>query len=77
MYIALNLCRVLYFLQEGIVSSKKEGGEWGLQTLPPTYHAVIENALKEYTGMDGKREYDQQLLASFADDMLGEIKRLM
>jgi streptomycin 3"-adenylyltransferase len=30
MYFTLNLCRILFFLKEGIVSSKKEGGEWGV-----------------------------------------------
>ncbi len=31
MYLTLNLARVLAFLQDGSVLSKKEGGEWGLR----------------------------------------------
>jgi hypothetical protein len=40
-YVVLNLCRVLYYLEEGKVSSKKEGGEWGLKILPQDYQTMI------------------------------------
>jgi streptomycin 3"-adenylyltransferase len=73
MYMTLNLCRVLFFLKEGNISSKKEGGEWGVQTLPRHYRAMIQQCLDEYTGSSGTKEFDNELLVEFADYMLAEI----
>lgn len=49
-YVILNLCRVLYYLEEGFVSSKREGGEWGARTLPMKYRALIFSCLDKYNG---------------------------
>ena len=32
-YITLNLCRVAAFLKDGLITSKKQGGEWGKENL--------------------------------------------
>jgi streptomycin 3"-adenylyltransferase len=37
MYLILNLARVLAFMKDGLVLSKREGGEWGLKNLPEKY----------------------------------------
>lgn len=52
-YYTLNLCRVLAYLKEGTVLSKKQGGEWGIRALPQ--HApLIRAALDAYlTGAQG------------------------
>jgi len=49
-YFILNHCRVLAYLEEGTVISKKEGGEWGLTHLPAMYHPIIGAALRDYRG---------------------------
>ncbi|WP_429375559.1 DUF4111 domain-containing protein [Paenibacillus sp. DS2015] len=49
-YYTLNLCRVLLYLKEGNVSSKKEGGEWGVKVLPYAYHGLLEKFLGDYIG---------------------------
>ena len=36
-YIILNLCRVLAYLEDDVVLSKKQGGEWGIEKLPAEY----------------------------------------
>lgn len=46
--VILNLCRVLAYLREGAVLSKKQSGEWGLHHLPKEYDAVISAALQSY-----------------------------
>ncbi|WP_213584338.1 aminoglycoside adenylyltransferase domain-containing protein [Paenibacillus sp. J2TS4] len=46
------------FLQEGKVSSKKEGGEWGLKVLPSKFHCIIANCLDEYDGLVNELEFD-------------------
>lgn len=73
LYYTLNLCRVLYYLQEGVVSSKQEGGKWGLHTLPPEYRPIVEHALHEYAGANDAFVIDNAGLAGFAEYMLGEI----
>ncbi|KQU60269.1 hypothetical protein ASG66_11460 [Bacillus sp. Leaf406] len=47
-YMILNLCRVYQFCINQSVASKKEGGEWGLQSLPVRFHPIIQKALKVY-----------------------------
>lgn len=75
-YYGLNLCRVLFYLREGMVSSKREGGEWGLQALPIQYHFVIQTCLDEYSGQGNLLKPSEQQFVEFAEYMLGEIKRL-
>lgn len=72
-YVVLNLCRVLYYLREGIVSSKKEGGEWGIKTLPQNYHMIIQKCLDKYSGVENEYELNQQQLLHFSEYMLKEI----
>lgn len=73
MYITLNLCRVLAYLRENLILSKKEGGEWGLNQLPERFHKLICEALLGYVS-DGKMEAPETALA-FADYMLGQIEQ--
>ena len=49
MYLTLNLARVLAYKEQGLILSKKEGGEWADQHLPKAYRELVEMALKEYT----------------------------
>ncbi|MCK4643466.1 DUF4111 domain-containing protein [bacterium] len=65
-YGVLNLCRVLAFIDDGIITSKKEGGEWGLGNLPTKYRQVIERALNKYTGTDAAENVDAETLKQFA-----------
>lgn len=76
MYYTLNLCRVLYYLKDGVVSSKKEGGEWGLRTLPSKYHPMIERALHQYSGgAQNPADFSPSELIAFAGDMLELIRK--
>lgn len=89
MYMTLNLCRVLAYLRDGAVLSKKSGGQWGVKSLPEAYKGLIECALRCYdtdermvagngyaaggTDTDGNEEVDSGLAVQFADYMLREI----
>ena len=75
-YFTLNLCRVLFFLKEGKVSSKKEGGEWGVKVLPHEYQRLVGKCLDEYIGVVQKSEINNQIFLDFADYMLNEIQRV-
>lgn len=81
MYIILNLCRVLGYKEDGLILSKKEGGEWMLRqltekdhgTLTGDFSGLIAAALKEYaTGL--KMELQEALAKQFAEYMLERIK---
>lgn len=47
-YIILNLCRVMAYIREEQVLSKKQGGEWGIRNLPAEYRMLIAEALMCY-----------------------------
>lgn len=49
-YVVLNLCRVLAYVREGLVLSKREGGQWALLQMPEAYHPLIEGVLSTYAG---------------------------
>lgn len=68
MYLTLNLARVLAWIKEKKDLSKKEGGEWGLKNLPDKYHSLLQEALKEYKGMEP--EYDTELAIDYAKEMV-------
>ncbi len=44
-YLILNLCRVLAARRDGLVLSKRQGGEWALKNLPKTLQEPIRHAL--------------------------------
>ena len=76
MYMILNLARVLAYLTEKSVLSKKEGGAWGLRNLPEAYEPLIRAALKEYETGEEVR-YDPESAKSYAEYMLGRIRDRM
>ena len=71
-YIILNLCRVLYFLKEGAICSKKEGGEWAYSNVPIQYAYTIKEALVSYENAS-IINYNSELLIDFASFMKNEI----
>ncbi|ALC80542.1 MULTISPECIES: aminoglycoside adenylyltransferase domain-containing protein [Bacillus] len=76
-YYCLNLCRVLRFLRDKAVTSKKEGGEWGLKHLDRKYADIISACLSQYSGRsyNDKLDINPEVLTSFAEYMLHEIKQ--
>ena len=75
MYLTLNLARVLAYKEEGLVLSKKEGGEWAIDKLPEEYHLLVQAALNEYLeSVDVV--YDKRLAKRYAKYMIKRIKHL-
>ncbi|NGZ77165.1 aminoglycoside adenylyltransferase domain-containing protein [Saccharibacillus alkalitolerans] len=77
-YTALNLCRVLMFLKESRIASKKEGGEWGLASLPQ-WQDVIRPLLDVYLGVytgtpDDRASISEDRLTAFAREMKERIR---
>lgn len=71
-YITLNLCRVLAFRREGLILSKREGGQWALAQMPDSpYAPLIHSALEAYN--TGCTMTPDAAAAEFATDMLRRI----
>ncbi len=76
MYLTLNLARVLAYKKEGLVLSKKEGGEWALEHMPAEYHSLITDAMCEYSkGAD--IAYDDVLAKRYAEYVLTKLTYLI
>ena len=74
-YITLNLCRVLYYSKEDIISSKLEAGNWAKEMVPQQYKGIVEDAVKVYSGRLVKMKYSKELLNRYSSYMLEEIKK--
>lgn len=70
-YIILNLCRTLAYLQQDIILSKQQGGEWGIEYLS-FYKNVIEKAMVCY---QGKKDFieDKEVLDDFSNYVMKKI----
>lgn len=68
-YMILNLCRVAAFLNDNLIASKKQGGDWALKNLASRYHSLISDALQSYAeGND--MQVSKEEAQEFADYML-------
>ncbi len=72
-YIILNLCRVLAYKRDALILSKQEGGNWGIANIPPKYHALISQALEEYTS-GRSQKWEENEAQDYAAYMIGQIK---
>ena len=75
MYLTLNLARVLAYVKDGSVLSKREGGEWGIKNLPEKYQGLLREALSEYRGETPG--YDIRVARDYANYMLRLIRNTM
>lgn len=73
MYLILNLARVLAYLKDGLVLSKKEGGEWALENIPELYYTLLNNALEEYL-IGADLSYDMSSAKGYAKYMMEQIR---
>lgn len=72
-YIILNLCRVLAYKKDGMILSKREGGNWGIDNVPKKYHSLILQALNEYSSSDPV-EWEDNCAREYAVYMVEQIK---
>ncbi len=71
-YYVLNLCRVLACVEDKLVLSKKQGGEWGMEHLPEEQE-LIRKALAAY--LCNAPAPSGTSLCSFAEKVLGRIRQ--
>ncbi len=72
MYLTLNLARVLAYKEDGLVLSKKEGGEWALEHLPSEYRPLITDAMREYSE-NAEIVYDDVLAKRYAEHVIRKL----
>ncbi|MCR4622464.1 MAG: DUF4111 domain-containing protein [Clostridiales bacterium] len=72
MYLTLNLARVLAYKKDGLVLSKKEGGEWALEHLPAEYAPLIKDAMREYSE-SAEIVYDDILAKRYAEYVISKL----
>lgn len=70
----LSFCRTLAFIETGLITSKKEGGEWALAHTPKEFSPIINAALKEYDQSGTSQPIDAGLLKRFASYSCGRIE---
>lgn len=75
-YVILNLCRVAAFLKDGLVVSKKQGGEWGIKNLAVRYQDLLTDALECYASGEEWKPGEKDA-RTFAVYMLGSIKDMV
>jgi hypothetical protein len=71
--VVLNLCRVLAFVQEGLVVSKVAGGQWALGYIDPDFRKIVQTAIDAYTA-DGCEAAYMAKVQAFCGDMLRRIE---
>lgn len=71
-YIILNLCRVLAYIKEGLVFSKIQGGQWGVENLPSSYIHIVEVAVNCYCN-NKTFDINDEMTRKFAKYMLKQI----
>ena len=72
-YIILNLCRVLAFVQDGQVLSKDQSGLWGQTHLPEDLQSLVRRAHQMYT-LGTAEMFTPEELTEFARAMLIQIQ---
>lgn len=66
-YEVLNACRTLAFIDDSVIRSKREGGEWGMNHLPNRFRLVISESMKEYARKGSSKPIDVAILKKFGD----------
>ncbi|HPH98469.1 MAG TPA: DUF4111 domain-containing protein [Anaerolineaceae bacterium] len=73
-YALLNTCRVMAFVQDGLITSKREGGEWGLAHLPAGLRPLAARALEAYENETAPAEFQPAQLDGFAVYARGQLR---
>ncbi len=73
MYMTFSLCRVLAYVKDDEILSKKDGALWALMNVKSEYHSIIRDAVNAYE-TDAEMEISPQTAQAFAKYMLSQIQ---
>lgn len=76
MYMTFSLCRVLAYVKDNAVLSKKDGAVWALSNVEKEYHKIIRAAANAYE-TDAEMAIDAEDRQAFAKYMLSQIREAL
>ncbi|WP_113930364.1 aminoglycoside adenylyltransferase domain-containing protein [Bacillus sp. P14.5] len=76
-YCTLNLLRVYWYLKEGVISSKQEGGEWGLSIFTEEMAGTIKKAVDCYSRNKNSHDFERHELDLLKNYISDQVIRLM
>ncbi|XXM72346.1 aminoglycoside adenylyltransferase domain-containing protein [Lysinibacillus sphaericus] len=76
-YCTLNMIRVYWYLKEGVISSKREAGNWGVVHLPVELKETVERVNECYSDKSGDRNFTKDELLIVRDYFSDRVKKLM
>ena len=65
-YLTLNACRVLAYLETGQILSKAEGGDWALKSVPTKFRPTIRLARNAYGRSGDHKDLNPSSVRNFA-----------
>jgi streptomycin 3"-adenylyltransferase len=76
-YAVLTFCRVYCYLFEQKITSKQEGGLWGMEYLPAEFRQIIETSLAIYQGDIMETPLEEKTLQKFDEYINRKITSLL
>jgi hypothetical protein len=76
-YCSLNLIRVFWYLKVGVISSKKEAGNWGLKTFPQEFRITVGKVVDYYANGKGANKFEKDELLMFRNYITNNVKTLL
>lgn len=73
MYMTFSLCRVLAYVRDRKVLSKKDGASWAILNVKKEYHEIIREAQHAYE-TDAEMKLNDNEAKAFAKDILSQIR---
>ena len=71
-----NMLRVYWYVEEEVISSKKEAGDWGITILPRELRLTVEKAVRCYEDGESIYEFKQEELIAFTHYITKEVRSL-
>lgn len=76
-YCILNMLRVYRFLKDGVISSKLEAGNWGVNYLPHKHRLIVNNAINAYTEERSDLRFKIKMLEEYKEYINKEVNSLL
>jgi predicted nucleotidyltransferase len=76
-YCTLNMIRVYWYLKEGVISSKREAGHWGVVNLPSELRMMIKKVNDCYSDINDDRDFTKEELLTVRDYFTQHVQGLL
>lgn len=76
-YCTLNLLRVLWYINDDVISSKQEAGNWGIVALPLDVRYTIQKVLKCCESTKSKYDFEKKELLRIRDFIESRVQELL